>query len=169
VLLAEDDPNDTFLVQRAFKKAKLPHNLVHLIDGQHVLDYLCGIAPYQHSPGLVLPDLLLLDLKMPRLDGFQVLEWLQRRPEFKAMPAVVMSSSDHFSDIKRAIALGAADYFRKPSDPADLLSLVTAIHERWLRRERPVTGAVAAEPPHFSEKLSTAATAAARPSVNGDT
>jgi CheY-like chemotaxis protein len=157
VLLAEDDPNDAFLVQRAFKKAELPHKLLHLIDGQEVVDYLSRTTLFLRSPGVPVPDLLLLDLKMPRLDGFEVLEWLQRRSEFKTMPAVVLSSSDHFSDIKRAIALDAADYFRKPSDPAELFGLAIALHERWLRSEPPCAGAVIPEAGSTSSVFSTEA------------
>lgn len=131
VLLAEDDPDDAFLVKRAFSKAQLPHAIVHVVDGQQTIDFLTGAPPFQ--PPAALPDLLLLDLKMPRMDGFEVLRWLQSMPQFKSIPAVVLSSSDHEADIRQARALGAADYFRKPGDPAELVRLVCTVNERWLK------------------------------------
>ncbi len=134
VLLAEDDPNDAFLVQRAFKKAELPHRLVHAADGQQAVDYLSGVPPFDDRLAHPFPDLLLLDLKMPRLNGFEVLEWLQGKAEFRALPAIVLSSSDHQADIEQARALGAAEYYRKPGDPAELLGIIRALDERWLQR-----------------------------------
>ncbi len=133
VLLAEDDPNDAFLVQRAFKKAQLPHHIVHVLDGQQAIDYLSGVLRYDSRVEHPLPDLLLLDLKMPRLTGFEVLQWLRDRSEFKGLRAVVLSSSEHEQDVAEARALGAVDYFRKPGDPADLLAIVRTLDERWLR------------------------------------
>ncbi len=135
VLLAEDDLDDAFLVQRAFKRAELPHRIVHLADGQQTVDFLTGTPPFQRPAAV--PDLLLLDLKMPRMDGFEVLEWLRCRPEFKSMRTVVLSSSDHEADISKARALGATDYFRKPGDPAELVRIVSTVHERWLRLQPP--------------------------------
>jgi len=144
VLLAEDDLNDAFLVRRAFKKADLPHRLVHLLDGQQAIEYLSGAAldGTAITPGR--PDLLLLDLKMPKVGGFEVLAWLQQRPELKSMPVVVLSSSDHESDVRQARALGAADYFRKPGDPSELIGIVRTLHERWLSADPPGIPAVAA-------------------------
>ncbi len=134
VLYVEDDSDDAFLVQRAFEKARLPHRLVHLLDGQQAVDFLSGSPGPAQPPQ---PDLLLLDLKMPRMDGFEVLSWIQSKPQFKRLPAVVLSSSDHEVDVARARALGAADYFRKPTDPAELVRIVTTIHERWLLKCAP--------------------------------
>ena len=133
VLLAEDDPNDAFLVQRAFRKAELSHRLVHAADGQQAVDYLSGVPPFDDRLAHPFPNLLLLDLKMPRLNGFEVLEWLQGRAEFRSLPAIVLSSSDHQSDIEQARVLGAAEYYRKPGDPAELLGIIRALDERWLR------------------------------------
>ncbi len=133
VLFAEDDPNDAYLVQRAFKKAELEHRLVHVIDGQHALDYLTGAPPYEDRSLHPLPALLLLDIKMPRLTGFEVLQYLQHKPGLNTIPAVVLSSSDYEKDIALARHLGAVAYFRKPSDPAELLSIVKTMDERWLK------------------------------------
>ncbi len=138
VLLAEDDPNDAFLLQHAFVKATLSHRLIHVQDGQQAIDYLV-VAGVAHP----VPDLLLLDLKMPRVDGFEVLDFLQQKPALKQMPVVVLSSSDHEQDIQQARARGAADFFRKPGDPAELLRIVQSLHERWL--QKPSSPARAAE------------------------
>ncbi len=132
VLLVEDDPNDAFLVTRAFKKAGLAHTVVHLKDGQEAVEHLSSLSAVPGRTTSSLPELMLLDLKMPRLNGFEVLQWLRVRPEFKKLPVIVLSSSDHERDKAEARSLGATDYFRKPSDPADLLGLVRLWDTRWL-------------------------------------
>jgi len=134
ILWAEDDENDVLLFRRAFEKASLPHRLIDVGDGQEAVDYLAGEPPHDDRTRFPLPDLLLLDLKMPRLGGFEVLAWIQERPEFKGLPAVVLSSSNQERDIQRARSLGASDYFVKPCGPAALVELLLGLDARWLRR-----------------------------------
>ncbi len=136
VLAAEDDPDDAFLLKRAFKKAGLTHNLVQLPDGEQAIRYLSGTAPFSDRRRNPLPELFLLDLKMPLMSGFEVLEWLQDQPELRRMPVVVLSSSAQEVDMRRAHALGAADFFCKPKDPAELVRIVKRIDERWLGAHR---------------------------------
>ena len=126
ILLAEDDENDVFLLRRALEKAGLSDALVVARDGQEAIDYLSGNGR-QHLPGL-----LLLDLKMPRLDGFDVLKWLSTRPDLSDLPVVVLSSSCHEADREQARKLGARDYKVKPSDFPKLVGLVRELHARWL-------------------------------------
>jgi two-component system, cell cycle response regulator DivK len=76
--------------------------------------------------------LVVVDLKMPLMDGFELLGWLQNRPELESLPAIVISSSDLPADREKAIKLGARDYFVKPNDPADLVKLVEGLHEKWM-------------------------------------
>ncbi len=131
ILLAEDDDNDVFLMRAALKKAAVPAQLIVARDGQEALDYLGGNGNGAPHPGHV-PSLLLLDLKMPRLNGFDVLTWIESRPELSQLPVVILSSSSQESDIARARQLGADDYQVKPSDFHDLVSLVKALQVRWL-------------------------------------
>src|SRR5438874_13730859 len=94
ILIADDDQNDVFFLQRAFKKVGLEHELVHVADGQEAVDYLnSGSAPGDGKKHLV-PDLMLLDLKMPRMTGFEVLSWLRKQPDLRGMPVVVLSGSN---------------------------------------------------------------------------
>src|SRR5258705_12916203 len=91
VLVADDDENDVFLLRRAFQKAGLPHTLIHVRDGQEAINYLSGKT--SNNAKQTKPNLLLLDLKMPFVDGFDVLRWLQTCPERISLPVVVLSSS----------------------------------------------------------------------------
>ena|ERR1051326_3854905 len=136
ILLAEDDANDVFLFRRAVQKAGLASKVVDVPDGREAVQYLSGEPPYANRALFPVPDLLLLDLKMPLMDGFDVLGWKKTRPELADLPAIVLSSSTIEADIKRAQSLGALDYLIKPSDTANLLRLVQELHERWLAREK---------------------------------
>jgi CheY-like chemotaxis protein len=132
ILLAEDDENDVFLLQRALERAGLSLELIVAHDGQEAVEYLSGAgadkAPWG-APELVL---FLLDLKMPRLNGFDVLSWLSSQPGLKDLPVVVLSSSSHEADIERARKLGARDYRVKPSDFVLLVQLVRDLQAQWL-------------------------------------
>src|SRR5438445_4742341 len=94
VLVADDDENDVFLLRRAFQKAGLPHRLIHVRDGQEAINYLGG----ETSQNGTKPKLFLLDLKMPLVDGFDVLRWLRARPEKNSLPVVVLCSSTLTAD-----------------------------------------------------------------------
>src|SRR6185436_18985237 len=94
VLVAEDDPSDAFLLQRAFAASGVPAVLHFVRDGQEAIDYLGGEANYANREAHPLPDLLLLDLKMPRLNGFDVLAWLRQQPGLRRLPVTVLTSSD---------------------------------------------------------------------------
>src|SRR5437870_13768071 len=131
VLVADDDENDVFPLRRAFRKAGLPHSLTHLRDGQQTIDYL--ITKDADSANQSKPDLLLLDLKMPLVDGFDVLVWLQGRSQTVSLPVVVLSSSSLVADKNRAKQLGAQDYLVKPTRMEELTALAQALHERWLK------------------------------------
>ena len=132
MLLAEDDENDIFLVRRALERTGLPLELVIAHDGQEAVEYLTrnGTGPTQAgAPRLVL---CLLDLKMPRLNGFDVLNWLGNQGQLKDLPVVVLSSSSHEADIERARQLGAREYRVKPADFFQLVELLRELHARWV-------------------------------------
>src|SRR5262245_37254028 len=132
ILAAEDEESDRFILKLAFDEAKLHHALVIVRDGRECVDYLTGVGAFANRTLHPLPALLILDLKMPRMDGFEVLTWLATRPEFKNMPAVVLSSSGDDSDIQKVRQLGARDYLVKPHTLADFVTILHRLHERWL-------------------------------------
>lgn len=136
VLAAEDEETDRFILQRAFSRAELTCPLTLVADGQQAIDYLCGGAPFSDRKVHPFPALLLLDLKMPRMTGFDVLEWLGARPEFNCLPVVVLTSSAHASDVQKARQLGALDYIVKPHEFSQLVKILRELGERWLNRPR---------------------------------
>ena len=138
VLLAEDDPDDVLLTHIAFEKARLANPLQVVRDGEEAIAYLKGEGRFVDRKRYPLPILLLLDLKMPKVHGFQVLEWLRKQPGLSRLPVAVMTSSDHDPYVTRAYELGADSYLIKPPDAEALLALVQRLHAYWLIvNERP--------------------------------
>jgi len=132
VLLAEDDPDDVLLTQIAFDKARLANPLQVVRDGEEAIAYLKGEGRFADRHQFPMPVLLLLDLKMPRLSGFQVLDWLRKQSKLRHLPVAVMNSSDHDPDATRAFELGADSYLIKPPDAEALLGLVQRLHAYWM-------------------------------------
>jgi CheY-like chemotaxis protein len=142
VLLAEDDPDDVLLTQIAFERARLANPLQVVRDGEEAIAYLRGEGAFADRERFPFPILLLLDLRMPRADGFQVLEWLRTQTEFGHLPVAIMTSSDHDPDISRAYGLGADSYLIKPPSATAMLDLVQRLHAYWLiLNEAPVSHA----------------------------
>jgi CheY-like chemotaxis protein len=132
VLLAEDESNDVFLMQRAFKKAQLMNPLQIARDGEEVIAYLGGNGRFASRKEFPLPQLLLLDLKLPRKTGFEVLEWIRRQTSpVKRLPVVVLSSSKQAVDINRAYDLGANSYLVKPVHFEGLVDFVKTLEMFW--------------------------------------
>jgi CheY-like chemotaxis protein len=132
ILVAEDDPTDAYFFQRAFRRGGLPVALHFVRDGQEVIDYLNGTGPFADRAAHPLPQLVLLDLKMPRLNGFDVLERVRAQPGFKNLQMVIFSSSDEARDINRAYGLGANGYLVKPHSMDELTALVERFKKFWL-------------------------------------
>jgi len=132
ILLVEDSRDDAFFLRRAFLKAGLSHPIVDVRNGQQAVNYLSGNASYADRSLYPLPKLVLVDLKMPLMDGFELLAWLQSRPELERLPVIVISSSDHASDMAKAIKLGAKDYFVKPNSPEELVQLAEGVNARLI-------------------------------------
>src|SRR5687768_8317925 len=121
ILYAEDDENDGFLLRRAFTKAGISNPLEVVTDGQEAIEYLGGAAA---SPKRHVPNLVLLDLKMPFKTGFEVLEWLRRDPALRTVPVIILTSSTQDTDVHKAYTLGANAYLVKPPQPEQLLDMV---------------------------------------------
>ena len=132
ILVAEDNPDDFVLLRCGFEKAPLTHKLVHVCNGKLAWDYLLGEPPFSDRNQHPLPDLLLLDPKMPGLDGFDLLRLLQSHPELSALPVVVLSSSLVGSYVQTAKRLGAREYLIKPMSITEYRDMALGLHQRWL-------------------------------------
>ena len=132
ILLVEDDPNDVLLMQRAFRKVNLTHPLHVARDGQEAIEYLSHQGKFADVTRYPAPTLMLLDLKMPRKNGFETLEWLRQQPILKRTVVIVLTSSSERADINRAYDLGANSYLVKPGDFQTLVSLVNSLANYWL-------------------------------------
>jgi CheY-like chemotaxis protein len=132
ILVAEDDAADALLLKRAFAKARVNLPIYFARDGQQVMDYLLGNPPFDNPVEFPLPNLLLLDLKLPRVSGFAVLEWLRNYPGLNHLLVVVFSASRSSEDVTRAYALGANAYIMKPHEPEELVRIVERLQNYWL-------------------------------------
>ncbi|MFN8544911.1 MAG: response regulator [Candidatus Binatia bacterium] len=132
ILLAEDEPDDVFLIRRAFVKTRLAVPLYTVSDGEEAVRYLAGEGAYADRSRHPLPVLLLLDLKMPRRSGFEVLTWLRSQPGLRRLPVVVLTSSAQSKDIDRAYDLGANSYLTKPVAFDDLLTVIKTLGVYWI-------------------------------------
>src|SRR5262249_444814 len=124
VLVAEDESTDAFLLRLAFAKGRIPATLHFVVNGEEAIAYLKGETRYADRTTHPLPDLMLLDLKMPRVNGFDVLRWLRQQPGLKRLPVAVLSSSGLTEDLNLAYELGANCYLVKPCDLDKMLETV---------------------------------------------
>jgi CheY-like chemotaxis protein len=138
ILHVDDDSNDALLFQHACRKAGVEVDLQGVSDGDEAIAYLRGQDQFADRQQFPLPRLILLDLKMPRLSGFEVLGWLRQNDQWKRLPVVVLTSSSHDADVNRAYDLGANSYLVKPVGFEALVEIARAIHLYWLTlNERP--------------------------------
>lgn len=130
ILIVEDNPSDLKLMQRAFKKSNLKNELATAIDGEEALNYLLGKNgdAYSHP----LPVLVLLDLKLPKVDGLEVLEQIRRNERTLLLPVVILTSSNEQEDIGRSYQLGVNSYIRKPVDFNQFVDVVQQLGLYWL-------------------------------------
>ena len=145
ILLADDDPNDVLLIQRAFQKAGLRNVLKTVNDGDEAIRYLSGKGIYADRDKHPLPFLLLLDLKMPGTDGFEVLEWLRNEPQLKRLLVVVLTSSNLQADVDRSYELGANSYLVKPVSFDEMVHLIQRFEAYWSEINRTPSSPMAAE------------------------
>jgi CheY-like chemotaxis protein len=131
VLLVEDDLNDIFLVKRAFKKANIPNPLQVVTDGAEAINYLQGTEKYADRDHYPLPHLIVMDITMPRMTGFEVLEWIKADAVLRRVPVIIVSSSDQAADINRAYELGANAYMIKPVNFRSVETLFQSITHYW--------------------------------------
>lgn len=133
VLLVEDNPDDVDLVRHAFRKAGIGALLRVVGDGDEAVAYLAGDGAYADRISHPMPGLILLDLKLPRRSGFEVLEWARRNEATRHIPIVVLTSSEQHDDIRRAYDLRANSYLTKPIGRDALVAMLSTIDAYWLR------------------------------------
>ena len=133
ILVADDDAQDTMLVKMAVDRASLCLRLDTVKDGEEAIDYLMGRSLYADRHTYPFPSMLLLDLKMPKLSGFDVLDFVRGQPGLKQLPIVIFSSSDDPKDIRRAYDAGANSYLCKPHSNEDLSALLRALEAYWCK------------------------------------
>lgn len=130
ILLAEDSPADAEMALDALREANLANPIVHVEDGVEVLDFLYRRGPYVDRPD-ELPAVLLLDIKMPRMDGLEVLQRLKADPKFQSLPVVILSSSREENDLARSWGLGVNAYVVKPVDIDQFFIAVRTLGQFW--------------------------------------
>ncbi len=132
ILLVEDNPSDAELTLHAFKKCKLA-NQVHLVrDGEEALNFLFCRGPFPHRKFDRPPNLVLLDLKLPKVDGLKVLESIKSDPRTRAIPAIVLTSSKEEMDLIRSYRFGVNSYIQKPVDFSAFQEVVKQLGMYWL-------------------------------------
>jgi CheY-like chemotaxis protein len=131
-LLVEDNEDHVLLFKRAFSKSNVLNPLQVVRNGHEAICYLDGSGRYRNRDEFPLPALVLLDLKMPGIDGFEVLSWIRQQPSLKTLRVIVLTSSEAIRDVNRAYQLGANSFLVKPMDPEDLDRLTQAINDYWI-------------------------------------
>ena len=141
LLLIEDEASDAMLIKRALQKTGLEFKLSRLKHGEEAIDYLSGVAPYDDREAHPLPDVILLDIKLPRRTGFEVLAWLRSQPVgLSRIPVVMLTSSSQTLDVNRAYDLRANGYLTKPDTAHELQEMLLDFKKYWLQwNEQPET------------------------------
>jgi two-component system response regulator len=138
ILLVEDNPDDEALTVRAFHKNNVKNEIVVARDGAEALDYLFGTGAYANRDTSLAPQVVILDLKLPKIDGLEVLRRLRAAPQTKLLPVVILTSSNEERDLLEGYGLGANSYVRKPVDFAEFVEAVRQLGLYWLLlNERP--------------------------------
>ena len=150
ILLVEDDEEDILLLRRAFRNAYIANPLIEVRDGQAAIQYLSGEGDYADRTRYPIPFLMLLDLRLPKLSGFEVIAWIREQPQLANLIVVVLTASDHVPDVTKARDLGANSYLVKPGNFEELVQMVKRIQGRWLLLESLPESMVSREPARSS-------------------
>jgi len=141
LLHVEDDPNDVLLLQRAFRKAASSLMIQAVTDGDKAVTYLSGADEFADREKFPLPTVILLDLKMPRKSGLEVLQWIRSNQSLRRAIVIVFTSSRHDEDVNKAYEIGANSYLVKPVGFDMLVDLAKMIQQYWINtNERPKLG-----------------------------
>jgi len=137
ILLVDDSRDDTFLIRRTLEKAGMGKMCNVVVDGQEAIEYLRGEGIYADRGTYPFPTVILSDLKMPRMSGFELLRWVRQHPECAVIPTILFTSSAIESDVQAAYELGANAYMVKPTDLKEFEELLRLTCQYWTRCERP--------------------------------
>jgi CheY-like chemotaxis protein len=146
ILLVEDDEEDILLLRRAFRNAHIANPLIEVRDGQSAIQYFSGEGDYADRTRYPIPFLILLDLRLPKLSGFEVIAWVRDQPQLANLIVVVLTASDHVPDVTKARDLGANSYLVKPGNFEELVQMVKRIQGRWLLLDSVPENTVSREP-----------------------
>ena len=139
ILLVEDRADDVALARRAFHQLNLRNPFHVVCDGEEAMAYISGQGIYADRTQYPLPDIMLLDLKLPKFDGFELLTEIRKRPELNPMRIIVLTSSEDIYDINRAYSLGANSFLVKPQDFNDFSTLIRTLSAFWLHTNKMVS------------------------------
>lgn len=134
ILLVEDSEDDAFIMKKALAKSGVENPLQTVTDGQQAMDYLTGSGDYADRERFPLPFIVFLDLKLPYISGFEILEWLRQRPDLSSFVVVVLTGSSEKKDYERAYALGARSYLVKPPTAQSLKDVFKSLNSYWLSK-----------------------------------
>lgn len=143
ILVVEDDPNDQFLINNAFRKIGVTDPIQFVSDGAEAIAYMMGEGKFSDRQKYVYPTFVITDLKMPKVDGLAVLQFLKSNPQWKVIPTIVLSASADVDDIKKSYMLGASSYHVKPQSQEALQAQLAVINAYWMTCQVPevdVTG-----------------------------
>jgi CheY-like chemotaxis protein len=138
ILYVEDEANDVLFLENAFREALITNPLKVVVDGQQAMDYLAGRGRFSDRQQNPLPGMVLLDLKLPKHSGLEVLKWVREQPQLQGLIVVVYTSSTQPDDIEAAYGLGANGYLVKQSSLDHLGEMVRALRDFWLVHNQPV-------------------------------
>ncbi|MDQ6630267.1 MAG: response regulator [Verrucomicrobiota bacterium] len=136
ILLAEDNEDDVIFIRRAFRRAEVLNPIQRVQDGEEAIAYLSGAGIYADREKYPFPAFILTDLKMPRKNGLEVLHWIKENPLYRVVPMVMLSSSNHEEDVRKAYDLGANAYHLKPVNYEELPALLKRIYDYWSSTEK---------------------------------
>jgi CheY-like chemotaxis protein len=139
ILVVDDDPDDRMLIERAFRKNGVRDTIHLLSDGDEAIAYLNGEEPYSDRSKFAFPSFVITDLKMKRVNGFQLIRHLKGNIEWAVIPTIVLSGSGDTHDIKQSYFFGANSFFMKPMSPDDLSALLKRLYDYWVCVEVPQT------------------------------
>jgi CheY-like chemotaxis protein len=134
ILIVEDREDDILLILKTFQKAALPNPVKIVHDGEEAIAYLSGEGKYANRAEYPLPTLVLLDLKLPGMDGFEILTWIRKQDGIRGLPVVVLTSSSQLRDVNRAYELGANSFFVKEIDFQSSVELTRLLQRYWLQK-----------------------------------
>ncbi len=142
ILVVEDDENDVVFLKIAVEKAGITSALQVAEDGAEAISYLSGKGEFADRSRYPLPSLILLDLKLPRVMGMDVLKWIREQPQFDMIVVIILTSSQQRSDVQSAYSLHANSYLVKPTSPMDLIEMMESLKNYWLQLNQPTAIAV---------------------------